>query len=120
MSLGYRSPSFPPPQGSQPPMGQPVLAPPPFPGQPYPGQPYPCQPYRGQPYPGPRLPLRPQPVPYQPPRRRRRFRRLGRALAYLVTMCLFLDLAAEAYFVSLNWVNPPVTAYMLEGGGEHL
>ena len=35
-------------------------------------------------------------------------------------MFLCLDLAAEAYFIGLNWVNPPVTAYMLEGGGEHL
>ena len=31
-----------------------------------------------------------------------------------------LDLAAECYFISLNWMNPPVTAYMLEGGREHL
>jgi monofunctional glycosyltransferase len=71
--------------------------------------------------PGPQQPLyRPQPFPVRPPRRLRRWRRLGRALAYLVTVCLFLDLAAEAYFISLNWINPPVTAYMLEGGGEHL
>jgi len=45
---------------------------------------------------------------------------VGRALAYLATALLVLDLAAEAYFIGLNWVNPPVTAYMLEGGGEHL
>jgi monofunctional biosynthetic peptidoglycan transglycosylase len=35
-------------------------------------------------------------------------------------LVLCLDLAAECYFISLNWMNPPVTAYMLEGGGEHL
>ena len=35
-------------------------------------------------------------------------------------MFLCLDLAQEAYFISLNWVNPPLTAYMLEGGGERL
>jgi monofunctional glycosyltransferase len=69
---------------------------------------------------GPPSPLGPQPAPYRPPRRRRALRRLGRALAYVAIMCLFLDLAAESYFISLNWVNPPVTAYMLEGGGEHL
>jgi monofunctional biosynthetic peptidoglycan transglycosylase len=100
-------PSSPPP-GPQPPPGQPFLAPPQLP-----------QPQLPQP-PGPQWLLRPQPVPYRPSRRRRRLRRLGRALAYLVVMSLFFDLAAEAYFVSLNWVNPPVTAYMLEGGGEHL
>jgi monofunctional glycosyltransferase len=58
-----------------------------------------------------------------PPRRgplRRSLRCLGHALAYLAIAFLCLDFAAEAYFVSLNWVNPPVTAYMLEGGGEHL
>jgi monofunctional biosynthetic peptidoglycan transglycosylase len=42
------------------------------------------------------------------------------ALAYLAIVFLSLDFAAEAYFISLNWVNPPVTAYMLEGSGEHL
>jgi monofunctional biosynthetic peptidoglycan transglycosylase len=41
-------------------------------------------------------------------------------LAYLAIAFLSLDLAAEGYFISLNWVNPPVTAYMLEGGGDHL
>jgi monofunctional glycosyltransferase len=45
---------------------------------------------------------------------------VGHALAYLAIVFLGLDFAAEAYFISLNWVNPPVTAYMLEGGGEHL
>jgi monofunctional biosynthetic peptidoglycan transglycosylase len=35
-------------------------------------------------------------------------------------MCLFLDLSAEAYFISLNWLNPPETAYMLESNGKHL
>jgi monofunctional biosynthetic peptidoglycan transglycosylase len=64
-----------------------------------------------------------QPIPQRPsyrPPRRRPLRRLGRFAAYLLTACLALDLTAEAYFVSLNWVNPPVTAYMLEGGGLHL
>ena len=56
---------------------------------------------------------------YRPPRRRP-LRRLGKALAYLAIAFLCLDLAIEAYFISLNWVNPPVTAYMVEGGGEHL
>jgi monofunctional glycosyltransferase len=55
----------------------------------------------------------------QPPRRRL-LRRLGNALAYLVIAFLCLDLAIEGYFISLNWVNPPVTAYMLESSGEHL
>ena len=44
---------------------------------------------------------------------------MGHALAYLAIVFLGLDFAAEAYFISLNWVDPPVTAYMLEGG-EHL
>jgi monofunctional biosynthetic peptidoglycan transglycosylase len=35
-------------------------------------------------------------------------------------LLLGLDLGAEGYFISLNWVNPPVTAYMLESGGDHL
>jgi monofunctional biosynthetic peptidoglycan transglycosylase len=52
--------------------------------------------------------------------RRKVLRHLGHALAYLAIVFLGLDFAAEAYFISLNWVNPPVTAYMLEGGGEHL
>ena len=56
---------------------------------------------------------------YRPPRRRP-LRRLGHALAYLAIVLLCLDLGAETYFISLNWVNPPVTAYMLEGGGKHL
>lgn len=59
------------------------------------------------------------PPPYRPSRRGP-LRRLGNFLAYLIVLCLFLDLTAEAYFISLNWVNPPVTAYMLEGGGKHL
>ena len=70
-------------------------------------------------------PTIPQPRPpqqrpsYRPPRRRP-LRCLGIALAFLAIAFLGLDLAAEAYFISLNWVNPPVTAYMLENGGEHL
>jgi hypothetical protein len=44
---------------------------------------------------------------------------VSHAHAYLAIVFLGLDFAAEAYFISLNWVNPPVTAYMLEGGGEH-
>src|SRR6185312_1815814 len=55
----------------------------------------------------------------QPRPRRKALRHVGRALAYLAIVFLGLDFAAEAYFISLNWVNPPVTAYMLEGG-EHL
>jgi Transglycosylase len=47
-------------------------------------------------------------------------RGLGRFLAYLVMLFLCLDLAAETYFICLNWVNPPITMYMLEGGGETL
>lgn len=66
----------------------------------------------------PPIPRSPQPS-YRPPRRRP-LRRLGSALAYLAIVFLCLDLAQEAYFISLNWVNPPLTAYMLEGGGEHL
>lgn len=74
----------------------------------------------------------PPPVPppwgSSPPQQRPHYRRsrwrplrlLGRVLAYLAIVFLCLDLAAETYFISLNWVNPPVTAYMLEGGGEHL
>jgi monofunctional biosynthetic peptidoglycan transglycosylase len=54
------------------------------------------------------------------PRLRKALRHAVHALAYLAIALLGLDLAAEAYFISLNWVNPPVTAYMLEGGGEHL
>ena len=50
---------------------------------------------------------------------RKALRHVGHGLAYLAIVFLGLDLAAEAYFISLNWVNPPVTAYMLEGG-EHL
>lgn len=66
---------------------------------------------------------RQQPPPQRPsygPPRRGPLRRIGKALAYLAIVCLCLDLATEAYFISLNWVNPPVTAYMLEGSGEHL
>ena len=43
--------------------------------------------------------------------------------AVLVGFLVFLglDLAAEGYFVSLRWVNPPVTAFMLENtGGRNL
>jgi monofunctional glycosyltransferase len=96
--LGYQPPPPASPVWSPPPQWPPQQPPPPLPPQPV---------------------LRPQPLPYQRPRRRR-WRRLGRFLAYLVITCLFLDLTAEAYFISLNWVNPPVTAYMLENGGEHL
>src|ERR1700722_12859748 len=67
----------------------------------------------------PRSPQRPSA--YSQPRPRwKALRHVGHALAYLVIVFLGLDLAAEAYFISLKWVNPPVTAYMLEGGGEHL
>jgi monofunctional glycosyltransferase len=47
-------------------------------------------------------------------------RSLLRGLAYVLVAVLCLDLAAECYFINLNWTNPPVTAYMLEGGREHL
>jgi len=53
-------------------------------------------------------------------RPRKALRHAGHALAYLAIVFLGLDFAAEAYFISLNWVNPPVTAYILESGGEHL
>jgi monofunctional glycosyltransferase len=56
---------------------------------------------------------------YRPPRRGP-LRRLGRVLAYLAIAILFLDLLPETYFISLNWVNPPITMYMAESGGEHL
>src|SRR5271169_6372062 len=72
--------------------------------------------------PPPTIP-RPRPPQQQPsyrPPRRGPLRRLAVAVAFLAIVFLGLDLAAEAYFISLNWVNPPVTAYMLEGGGEHL
>jgi monofunctional glycosyltransferase len=62
----------------------------------------------------------PQQPPSNRPPRRRVLRSLGRFLAYLVMLFLCLDLAAETYFICLNWVNPPITMYMLEGGGEHL
>jgi monofunctional glycosyltransferase len=62
-----------------------------------------------------------QPSAFSQPRpRRKALRHVGHALAYLAIVLLSLDFAAEAYFISLNWVNPPVTAYMLEGAGEHL
>src|ERR1044071_9428071 len=62
-----------------------------------------------------------QPSAFSQPRpRRKALRHVGHALAYLAIVLLSLDLAAEAYFIGLNWVNPPVTAYMLEGAGEHL
>jgi monofunctional biosynthetic peptidoglycan transglycosylase len=63
---------------------------------------------------------RPSSAGSQPRLLRKALRHAVRALAYLAIALLGLDLAAEAYFISLNWVNPPVTAYMLEGGGEHL
>ncbi len=47
-------------------------------------------------------------------------RSLLRGLAYILVAVLCLDLAVECYFISLNWMNPPVTAYMLEGSREHL
>jgi monofunctional glycosyltransferase len=67
----------------------------------------------------PQLPQPPERSSYRPSRRGP-LRRLGRALMGLAIVFLCLDLATEACFVSLNWVNPPVTAYMLEGGGDHL
>jgi monofunctional glycosyltransferase len=54
------------------------------------------------------------------PPRRRLLRRLGRILAYVVIPFVCLDFAVEGYFISLNWVNPPVSAYMVEGGGDRL
>lgn len=63
----------------------------------------------------------PRPSAHSQPRPRRKARQHVRhALVYLAVVFLSLDFAAEAYFISLNWMNPPVTAYMLEGGGEHL
>jgi hypothetical protein len=54
-----------------------------------------------------------QPSAYSQPRpRRKALQHVGHALAYLAIVFLGLDFAAEAYFISLNWVNPPVTAYM--------
>jgi monofunctional biosynthetic peptidoglycan transglycosylase len=41
-------------------------------------------------------------------------------VCYVLIAVLSLDLAAEFYFIGLNWVNPPLTAYMLEGGSAHL
>ena len=67
----------------------------------------------------PRSPQQPS-ADSQPRTRRKALRHVGHAVAYLAIVFLGLDFAAEAYFISLNWVNPPVTAYMLEGGGEHL
>ena len=80
-------------------------------------EPTPVTPRRGSPPPIPQSPH--QRSSYRP-RRRGPLRRLGRILAYLVIALLCLDLATETYFISLNWVNPPITMYMVEGGGEHL
>ncbi|HEY0936021.1 MAG TPA: biosynthetic peptidoglycan transglycosylase, partial [Trebonia sp.] len=46
-------------------------------------------------------------------------RRLARAAGCVLVVLLTLDLVAEVYFVSLNWVNPPATAFMLENGGGY-
>ena len=54
------------------------------------------------------------------PRRKGLLRRLGRAVLYLIILLLCLDLATEGYFVSLNWMNPPVSAYMVESGRKNL
>ncbi len=53
------------------------------------------------------------------PRRKGLLRRLGRAVLYLIILLLCLDLATEGYFVSLNWMNPPVSAYMVESGRKN-
>jgi monofunctional biosynthetic peptidoglycan transglycosylase len=39
---------------------------------------------------------------------------------FAVLGILCLDVAAEGYFVSLRWVNPPFTAFMLENGSGNL
>jgi monofunctional glycosyltransferase len=39
---------------------------------------------------------------------------------FAVLGILGLDVAAEGYFVSLRWVNPPFTAFMLENGSGNL
>jgi monofunctional glycosyltransferase len=57
--------------------------------------------------------LPPQP---RPRRRRSGWRVLKRIVLFAVLGILGLDLAAEGYFVSLRWVNPPITAFMLENG----
>jgi monofunctional glycosyltransferase len=62
----------------------------------------------------------PWPPPSRAPRRPSPLRALLRGLVYVIVAFCCLDLAAECYFISLNWMNPPVTAYMLEGGREHL
>src|SRR5690242_14657075 len=57
----------------------------------------------------------PQPI----PRRRRSGRRvLRRIVLFTVLGILALDVAAEGYFVSLRWANPPVTAFMVWNSGE--
>ena len=70
------------------------------------------------PTPRPRPPQ--QQWPYYRPRRRGPLRWLGRALAYLAIVFLCFDLIPETYFIGLNWVNPPITMYMAESGGDHL
>ncbi len=81
------------------------------------------QPPLGEPSPpSPAFPPQ-QPPPQGPGDRSRRWRwlrRLRNAVAYAAIACLCLDLGAEAYFITLNWANPPVTAFMLENEGEHL
>lgn len=66
----------------------------------------------------PASPPGPGPLPPQPRPRRRRsgWRVLKRIVLFAVLGFLGLDLAAEGYFVSLRWVNPPITAFMLENG----
>src|ERR1700722_6722022 len=67
----------------------------------------------------PRSPQRPSA--YSQPRPRwKALRHAGHALAYLVIVPPAPDPAAEASFISPKRGNPPVTADMLEGGGEHL
>ena len=41
-------------------------------------------------------------------------------MLFVVLGILGLDVAAEGYFVSLRWVNPPVTAFMLDNGSGNL
>ena len=55
-------------------------------------------------------------MPPQPRRRRSGWQRVRRIILIAVLFVLGLDLAAEGYFVSLRWVNPPITAFMLENG----
>src|SRR5262245_57850326 len=65
-------------------------------------------------------PSGPRPLPPQPRPRRRRsgWRVLRRIVLITVLVVLGLDVAAEGYFVSLRWANPPVTAFMLWNSGK--